>query len=79
MMNCETDVSITGNAQTTEKSPNALRVARCRDGRRRIDYMPSPEALKLIEAVIARNPGASYQQAIDALLRKAGASLGERR
>jgi hypothetical protein len=62
-----------------EKSPNAQRVARCRADRRRIDYMPSPEALTLIEAVIARNPGASYHQAIDALLRKAGEALGDRR
>ncbi|OIQ81587.1 hypothetical protein GALL_366400 [mine drainage metagenome] len=63
------------NDKVDSKVSARFRVASYRATHRRIDYAPSPDALKLIEDIRARQPGWSYQEAIDALLRMAGKAI----
>jgi hypothetical protein len=55
------------------------RVARYRTKNRRIDYIPSAHALKIIEQIRVDNPGWSYQITIDVLLQAAEEAIAMRR
>ncbi len=52
-------------------SDSSQRVARYRAGKHRIDYAPAPDVLVWIDEVMEDNPGSSYRQILDHILREA--------